>query len=244
MPDLSLDGEFCEVPFWLDDLAEGERKRASVVRSGDKWALSAAGDEFVFEPGPKDAWQSAEQLAGWLSRTKLRLSPRALTLTSFLRLAVVDQFVHGIGGAIYDQVADRILRQWYGIQPPTFSVGTITLFFPPAVGRERICLRCLADESRRLRHGALGERKRKLVGQIESAPRASAQRTMLFSQMHRELDEAVSRDPRIKEHDERFAQARQAHALDVMLFDRELPYTLQTRQRLSAAISQVSDAFR
>ena len=244
MPDLSLDDDFCEVPFWLDDLADGERKRASVARVDGKWTLLAGDDAFAFDPAATDTWQAAEQLGSWLSRSHLRLSPRALTLTSFLRLAVVDQFVHGIGGAIYDQVTDRLLQNWYGLEPPAFSVGTVTLYFPAAIGRERTCVECIAREGRKLRDSALGERKMQLVAQIAAEPRRSSARAMLFSQMHRELDVAVADDPRVSEHARRYADAREAAAVDKLLFDRELPYTLQTQERLAQVIARVAEAFR
>lgn len=244
MPDLALDEEFCEVPFWLDDLADGARKRASLARLDNKWALFANDDQFIFDAGVTDAWVAAEGLGAWLLRHRLRLSPRALTLTSFLRLAVVDQFVHGIGGAIYDQVTDRILQNWHGIEPPKFSVGTITMYSPAAAGRQRTDLEPLAREARRLRHQLLGERKMQLVKEISDAPRQSSERSMLFSQMHRELALAAGSDPRMAAQEARIAEARKASALDSQIFDRELPYTLQTSDRLMQVVGQVAEAFR
>ncbi len=244
MPDLSLDDEFCEVPFWLDDLADGQRKRASVVKIDGMWCLNVAGEIFRFDPSAKDAWQQAESFAAWLAQMKLRLAPRALTLTSFLRLAVVDQFVHGIGGAIYDQVTDSLLQDWYGMEPPAFSVATVTLFYPAAAGRERTCVECVARDLRRARHAALGERKMQLVGQIAASPRRSPERAMLFSQMHRELDSAIAQDSRVAEQEERYAKAREDAAIDKMLFDRELPYTVQSEKRLADTIARVREAFQ
>ena len=244
MPDLALDQASCEVPFWLDDLVDGARQRASLTRLDNKWALLANDDQFVFDANVTDAWTAAEQLGAWLARHKLRLSPRALTLTSFLRLAVVDQFVHGIGGAIYDQVTDRILQIWHGIAPPKFSVGTITMYFPAAAGRQRTALEPLAREGRRLRHQLLGDRKLQILREITAAPRQSSGRAMLFSQMHREMALAAAADPRMAAHEARLAEARNASALDSQLFDREMPYTMQSHERLTQVIDQVSVAFR
>ena len=67
--------------------------------------------EFRFEAEQKDGFSSAQQLGSFLAQCRHRLSPRALSLTGFLRLAVVDQFVHGIGGALYDRVTDQILAK-------------------------------------------------------------------------------------------------------------------------------------
>jgi hypothetical protein len=61
------------------------------------------------------------------------LRPRALTLTLFARLVLGDFFIHGIGGAKYDEVTDRIIRDYFGIDPPAYQVvtGTLHLPFPP-----------------------------------------------------------------------------------------------------------------
>ena len=64
------------------------------------------------------------------ARNRHRLSPRALTLTTFIRLFIADNFVHGIGGGRYDQVSDQIIRDYFKVDPPAFSVTTATLFFP------------------------------------------------------------------------------------------------------------------
>lgn len=243
MPDLDVQAERCEIPFWLDDLQEGSRKRACLVREGEVWALECPAGALRFEEGKGDGFAAAERLMAFLGQHRLRLAPRALTLTSFLRLAVVDQFVHGIGGALYDQVTDRILASWYGIEPPTFSVATATMFFPPASQRERTCVQCLSREWRVLRHGLLGERKMELVGRTAAAPRHSAERAMLFSQMHRELGEAQANDSRVAELQERLREARQRYVEDQVLFDRELPYTLQSRERLMEMVERVRGEF-
>jgi hypothetical protein len=60
------------------------------------------------------------------------LRPRALTLTLFARLILGDFFIHGIGGGKYDEVTDRIIRDYFGIDPPAYQVvsGTLHLPFP------------------------------------------------------------------------------------------------------------------
>lgn len=60
----------------------------------------------------------------------IHLRPRALLTTMFLRLFVGDWFIHGIGGGKYDQLNDRIIRGFFGIEPPKFSVITGTIFLP------------------------------------------------------------------------------------------------------------------
>ena len=58
------------------------------------------------------------------------LRSRALTTTMFLRCILSDGFIHGIGGAKYDEVTDAILERWLGLTPPGFIVLTATLRLP------------------------------------------------------------------------------------------------------------------
>lgn len=241
MPDLKHREDQCESPFWVDDLEQGGRRRAMLHRQGDRWVLRHGGEEFVFDDR-KEGWGAATELAGWLRVHGLRISPRALMLTTFFRLMVVDQFVHGIGGGRYDQVADDLMKRHFDVEPPRFAVTTATLYFPLAVGRSRACLPCIQQEGHRLRHGILGEEKMEMIQQIESLPRKSMERAMLFSGMHRRLNESV-RDRAIVQWEERYRAARAADAEDQGIFDRELFYALQPRERLEAMIGKYRREF-
>jgi hypothetical protein len=55
------------------------------------------------------------------------IRPRALTLTMFVRLFLADMFIHGIGGALYDQITDGILAELFGAQPPYACVSAAWL---------------------------------------------------------------------------------------------------------------------
>ena len=96
MPNLRAEPEYCEAPFWLDDLSELTRARVHVVRRLGTWQLTAAaaGEPFTFEP-EADAEQGVAALRDWLRANNVRLSPRALTLTMFLRLMLADQLRTG-----------------------------------------------------------------------------------------------------------------------------------------------------
>ena len=242
MPNLKVAGDSCEVPFWMDSLATGSRSRAAVVRAGDRWALHAqTGEQFDLDPSA-DGWDAAASLMNWLRRSALRLSPRALTLTAVLRLLVADQFVHGIGGGLYDQVLDALIARHFHLEPPRFSVTTATLYFPEAVGQPRVCLPCLAQEGRRLKHGVLGQRKMELVKEIAALPRRSTQRSQLFYQMHDQLSSAWAL-PQVRSWEERFREAEARSQEERVLFDRELFYAIQPRDRLAGLIEQFRQSF-
>jgi hypothetical protein len=57
----------------------------------------------------------------------LNIRPRALTLTMFVRMFLADLFIHGIGGALYDQITDGILAELFGTQPPYACVSAAWL---------------------------------------------------------------------------------------------------------------------
>lgn len=241
MPDLAISNDRCEVPFWLDVLGADGRSRAAVEREGANWTLRADGDRFVLDPNAGD-WRAAEDLSDWLRRHNLRLSPRAITLTMFVRLALADQFVHGIGGGQYDQITDRIFAAHFGLEPPKFSVTTATLYFPDAVGQPRACLPCVLQEGHKLRHRLLGERKMEMVRTIDALPRRSPRRREVFHQMHRELSAAALASPKLERWRQRLYEVQAQVQEDQQRFDRELFYALQPRDRLEGVIEQYREA--
>jgi len=55
-----------------------------------------------------------------------RIRPRALSTTIFARLVLSDAFIHGIGGAKYDEVTDQMIQNFYQVMPPAFMVVSAT----------------------------------------------------------------------------------------------------------------------
>ena len=242
MPDLKVSAGACEVPFWLDSPGRGTRTRASLVRRHDLWVLQAPGGaELPFDPAA-EAVGAVGRLAAWLRANDLRLAPRALTLTAVLRLLLADQFVHGIGGGRYDQVTDRLIERHFGLEPPRFAVTTATLYFPEAVGRARVCMGCVLQEGHRLRHRVLGGEKDRLVAAIAAAPRRSLERSALFHEMHGRLASAADH-PDLRRWEQDLADAARREQEEKDLFDRELFYALQPRERLERLAAQYRAAF-
>ena len=91
--------------------------------------LRIAGEDAPFAELPlgpdRDACCSIEPLAE-LPRQGIRLRTRALTTTLFSRYILGDLFVHGIGGAKYDELGDELARGFFGIEPPTFLTLSLT----------------------------------------------------------------------------------------------------------------------
>ena len=72
-----------------------------------------------------------------LQRAGVRIRPRALVTTLWARLALGDLFIHGIGGAKYDCVTDRLIERFFGLTPPRFMVVSATLHLPIQRRRRR-----------------------------------------------------------------------------------------------------------
>jgi len=78
-----------------------------------------------------DAW------AAWEAEG-VRIRSRALMTTLFARLFLGDLFIHGIGGAHYDQVTDDLCQRLWGAPPPPFATvsGTLRLAESEATAAE------------------------------------------------------------------------------------------------------------
>ncbi|MGC4033421.1 MAG: hypothetical protein QM754_17165 [Tepidisphaeraceae bacterium] len=194
MPPLRVEADSIELPFWSDRLDTGDRSRATVIFDNDRWHLLTEDAAFAFDKSL--AGDEAAKKFGDFCRThQLRLTPRALTLTMFMRLILVDGFVHGIGGGRYDQVTDRIIESYFSLPAPPFAVATGTLIFPDAGQRDAECVPCLMNEGHRLKHNVV--EKQPYLATIASAPRKS-RRTQAGVHRHaRAVAERVARRGRL-----------------------------------------------
>lgn len=127
-PELEAAGEAIEVPFWAWKPG-GRRHRPFVVRAGDRIRLTA-GDETILDTSvgsvdsEADLADSLAAVSGW------KIRPRALMTTTFLRLGLADLFIHGLGGAKYDEWNDAVIRRFWKLEPPTYAMITATLRLP------------------------------------------------------------------------------------------------------------------
>jgi hypothetical protein len=131
VPELARDGEWQEAPFWMWTSSMPRRRRLFTRRLPDRLELTdRAGWRLILaRPGDGDATRAVDQL-GEARRQGVKLRPRALLTTLFARLVLGDHFVHGIGGAKYDQLTDAICERFFGLAPPAFITATATVRLP------------------------------------------------------------------------------------------------------------------
>ncbi len=122
-PNLQIDTDECELPFWIIDHTRGTR-RVLKVRN--------------------DASDAMPQFTG----SGMQLVPRGALITAILRVIFSDLFVHGTGGGRYDRYTDELIRAWWHVDPPPFAVASASRFLFES---ERNELRRLQDIGEQLR---------------------------------------------------------------------------------------------
>lgn len=146
LPNLRHDDGWTEAPFWYWTRQDPTRKPLWWSQSQGQWQLGSQGMPiwtFSSQTNTFETWLEAIQ---GLSENGVHIRPRALTNTLFLRLLFCDLFVHGIGGAKYDQITDLLAADLYDVAAPGFALVSQTTWLPveyPTVGKEEIAAKKL-----------------------------------------------------------------------------------------------------
>lgn len=137
VPELGVDHQWLEAPLWVYSAEDPRRRRLFARAAGDRIVLSDRGGLEIGLPlAPEgDAGRAVARLMELRTRG-VRVRSRALITTLWARLALGELFVHGIGGAKYDQVTDLLIERFFGLRPPGFAVLSATLHLP--IERQRV----------------------------------------------------------------------------------------------------------
>lgn len=209
VPHLAENDGWQEAPFWF--WREGDSRRRGVLarQSGREVLLSDGEETFARLPlaPDMDACCAVEVLKELPARG-LRFRTRALTTTLFSRLCLGDLFVHGIGGAKYDEMTDQIIREFYGLEPPRFLTMSATVHlplgepFPTTQDDRRRIERLLRDLSFNAERHGLGPEADELIAEKEQliAEQKSAKTEGLTrSQRRRRTPANLERHRRLKQ---------------------------------------------
>lgn len=135
IPELGVDAvegkTWIETPFWVYSTQHNKRRGLWACSNGDRVELSNRNGWTISVPFQSSRFDCNGWLEG-LRQDGIAIRPRALMTTMFLRLAIADLFVHGIGGGKYDQITDLLIESLWPVQAPTFLVATATLHLPIA----------------------------------------------------------------------------------------------------------------
>ncbi len=133
VPDLSIraNGNWLEFPFWIWQSGDSQRSRLFVRQTTNEIQLANGETVIASLPHPfSGAAESAVTQLRALSSRGWKLRPRALTTTLFARVFLADAFLHGIGGAKYDEMTDRLIARLFGVTPPRYLTVTATHRLP------------------------------------------------------------------------------------------------------------------
>jgi len=131
VPDLARDGERLELPLWI--WHRGLRRRRLWVEPADGGRLRLLADRD--EAGVLSAGDVASPVAcaarlAELRRAGWKIRPRALAMMLYVRLALGDVFIHGLGGALYDKITDGIFERMFGGRAPEIVLASATVHLP------------------------------------------------------------------------------------------------------------------
>jgi hypothetical protein len=107
---LATSGSWLQAPFWVWSAADPKRRAVYVRRVASQLVIT---DRREFErqlPVPRD--DGADAMVAAFEQCEadgIKLRSRALVTTMFTRIALADLFIHGIGGAKYDEATDSII---------------------------------------------------------------------------------------------------------------------------------------
>jgi hypothetical protein len=245
VPDLAADGEFLEAPFWWLDPLEGDRHRLFVRARADSVVLTR------YPPVEEGCIAlGAEDPLNEMASRGFRIGTRVLTTTMFLRLCVADLFIHGIGGAKYDELTDDIIRRYFGIEPPEYMVVSGTLRLP---FQDKLFPRFGCNNPRRKARDVLWNPQRYLRADdptarqlaaekqqwIEREPANSAGRQERFYQLHNltmRLRDYVSEEEKQAEAD--LQRCKAEVAANKILTNREYSFVLYPEEKLRPFLTQ------
>ena len=261
VPDLVEHDGTMEVPLWAFGPA-GLREPLLVRQAGDSLELLTPSGHLATLPAQEGTIVQAIQD---LQASGVILAPRALTLTMFLRTFLADVFVHGIGGAQYDDLGDEMTQHWLGWQPPPFVAATATLRLP--LPRFNVTAEDLSHARWDRHHAwhnphlyahasppdlaAQGEadmppevtgllnHKSAALRAIQAAPRRSPQRLAAYAEIQRINADLRAALPTAAAVEERNVQSIQDQLAQNLQADgREFFFALMPRQKLQALLDQ------
>ncbi len=131
VPNLIETEGWIEVPFWGWHATSARRERLFVRQFGSELALrTVSGDIGCLSlTSETSAATATEQLLA-LAKSGWKLRPRALTMTWLARMGLADGFIHGLGGAKYDEMTDALIGRFWGCHAPAYVTVSATLHLP------------------------------------------------------------------------------------------------------------------
>ncbi|TWT61115.1 hypothetical protein Pan54_18500 [Rubinisphaera italica] len=272
MPDLILKEHEIELPFWIWSAEHPQRHGLYLLWQNENWTLTNhAGWSLKLPAQSTCTSESLQVVLQEISSQGFRIRTRALITTLYMRLFLADWFIHGIGGAKYDEVTDEIIRLYFQMKPPHFQVASGTVWLPlqnvPVTGEDEISelkqkLRraeqnpetILSEEQQSDARDLLLE-KQELISEQKAASTTglsrrerrlrtpeNQKRYYRFEEIREQLLKLAS-EP-IQQLDKQLEQAEHLAKQRAVATDREYPfclYPLETLQKMQEKFNQITE---
>ena len=129
LPNLEEKEDVIELPFWIwKENGPRERIFASITNDRQVDLIFDNKVKLNFDSS-KDSSENIEKLKS-LEDAGVKIRPKAVTNTMYSRMFFSDIFIHGIGGAKYDLITDKIIKDFFGVEPPAYATISATLHLP------------------------------------------------------------------------------------------------------------------
>lgn len=117
-----------ELPLWINHPGQPRHRLFVAKENGSTQVLAESRQVATFEDSTLNDWAAFSAALAQMEHWVIR--PKALILTMWARLFWADVFIHGIGGAKYDRLTDRLIRSVFGVEPPVMACVSATLRLP------------------------------------------------------------------------------------------------------------------
>ncbi len=244
LPNLRVEDGWWETPLWVWS-GEDPRRRPLFTRHDKQGAhlSDLSGNQWTLPQLTVDCLQE-------LRNQKVKLRSRALMTTLYCRLVLADLFLHGIGGAKYDEVTDDFARRYFGVTPPEHATLTATFKLPitrPTVSPAEGLL--LTQRQRELRYHPEkflpnpATEAALLIAEKQAAIEAIQQRG-IDADRHRQIDRAnVALQAFVDDQHQALLEARRQHAnglrAEAVLGSREYSFCLFPEEFLHAGFQRL-----
>ena len=248
-------GQWHEAPFWVWRQGQPRRRALLVRQDRHSMLLRIDGEddpllELPLSPD-REACCAVDRLRELPGRS-IRLRTRALTTTMFCRILLGDLFIHGIGGARYDELGDSVAARFFGTQPPPFLTLSMTAWLgmpdqpnaPLELARVNHALRDLRfNPDRHLSEPVDSQTRKLIVAKQEAIAQEGNTRKARIARFHaiREINEQLQRHVK-----QRFVllQEQQVDALkglarNRITRNREYAFVLHSARRLHELMTRL-----
>ncbi len=251
VPDLLKRDGWNELPIWVWN-GESKRRRSLFVKSeagkillSDHAGWQSCMDiESNSDAQPDDCFRFISAHLHQLQQQGMRLRTKALMTTAYLRLFVADWFIHGIGGAKYDEITDSIIADFWNIPTPQFQVATGTLWMP-LENRPAVPTQSSAQLKQQFRHAVENPETVLTAAERESAADLLKAKKELIAQQKQAKTEGLSRTQRrakAEANRKRYQELKQVResllqiaAPRIKQLQKEIEQTIQIERDLQAA---------